>query len=269
MNAASIWLVGCGNMGAAMLHRWLAAGVAPDTITVIDPGVVDLPPGIRRYDGADDLDWTPDIVVLAVKPQQMTMVAPQLRAAMPRPPGVLISILAGVEAHSLARMIGATLTVRAMPNLPVAIGQGVVALYSDDGDAAGRARAEALMTPLGHVEWVTDEGLFDAITALSGSGPGFTFRYIDALAQAGVAIGLPAALAARLALATVGGSAAMAVAADEPPAILAERVASKGGSTREGLNVLDADEALVRLLTDTLAAAQRRNGELADAARYS
>lgn len=157
--------------------------------------------------------------------------------------------------------------VRAMPNLPVAIGKGVTALHSGGEDPRARAAAEALASPLGHVEWIGDEGLFDAVTALSGCGPGFVFRFIDALASAGAALGLPRDQAARLARATVDGAAAMAAASEEPPAVLADRVASPGGSTREGLNVLDREGALNRLLEDTLAASAKRNAELAVLAR--
>ncbi|WP_302480024.1 pyrroline-5-carboxylate reductase family protein, partial [Sphingomonas bacterium] len=129
------------------------------------------------------------------------------------------------------------------------------------------ALAVALAAPLGHVEWIADEGVFDAVTALSGCGPGFVFRFVDALAAAGAALGLPADQALRLARATVAGSARMAMEADESPSVLADRVASPGGSTREGLNILNRDDALRRLLSETLAAAARRNGELAAAAR--
>jgi pyrroline-5-carboxylate reductase len=123
------------------------------------------------------------------------------------------------------------------------------------------------MAPLGLVEWISDEGLFDAVTALSGSGPAFLFRFIDALAEAGAALGLPADQAARLAMATVEGSAALAAGAEESPAILADRVASPGGTTRAGLDILDADQALKALVRDTLDAAARRGAEMAAAAR--
>jgi pyrroline-5-carboxylate reductase len=123
------------------------------------------------------------------------------------------------------------------------------------------------MAPLGLVEWISDEGLFDAVTALSGSGPAFLFRFIDALAEAGATLGLPADQAARLAMATVEGSAALAAGAEESPAILADRVASPGGTTRAGLDILDADQALKALVRDTLDAAARRGAEMAAAAR--
>lgn len=119
------------------------------------------------------------------------------------------------------------------------------------------------MAPLGLVEWIADESHFDAVTALSGSGPAFLYRFIDALAQGGAALGLPADQAARLALATVEGAALTAAASADAPASLADKVASKGGSTRAGLDVLDADSALETLVAATLAAAEARNRELA------
>lgn len=261
--AGSLWLIGCGAMGGAMLRRWLAAGLDPDAVTVVTRSGRGVPEGVRSV-RAPPLDAEPATVVLAVKPQQLDTVAPML--AQVRPP-LLVSILAGVEVAALAARIPAGVIVRAMPNLPVAIGRGVTALHAAAIDGAGRAAIEALAAPLGAYEWIVDEASFDAVTALAGCGPGFVFRFAGALAAAGAALGLPADQAARLALATLEGSAIMAAAADVSPATLADRVASPGGSTREGLNVLDRDDALVRLLTETLAASARRNAEMAAAAR--
>ena len=258
-----VWMVGCGNMGGAMLRRWLAAGLHPRRVTAITRSGRGVPKGVRAV-AALPTDETPATLVLAVKPQQLATVVPDIAHLRP---ALLVSILAGVEEKTLAASIAASAIVRAMPNLPVAIGQGVVALHSDSSNDAAREAATALMAPLGLVEWIADAAQFDAVTALAGSGPGFVFRFADALASAGAAVGLPGDQAARLALATLAGSAAMAAAADEAPADLADRVASPGGSTRKGLEVLDADAALVTLLTRTLAAAARRNAEMAAEAR--
>lgn len=259
-------MVGCGAMGGAMLGRWLATGLDPGRVTVVSPSGRALPGGVRVVRAAPDpADASFDTILLALKPQKLPDLAgTPLIAHAPR---LLVSVLAGVEEAVLAGLCGARGVVRAMPNLPVATGRGVVALHSTTADARARADAEALMRPLGLVEWIADEALFDAVTALSGCGPAFLFRFVDALAAAGAALGLPADQAHRLALATVEGSAAMAAASPDGTAALADRVASPGGSTREGLNVLDRDGALVRLLTDTLAASARRNAELAAAAR--
>lgn len=259
-----ILLVGAGNMGGAMLLRWVAAGIVPENITVLDPGIPSLPEGVRHVATLPD-GYTPDTVVLAIKPQQLDAFVAATPGLAPR---LLVSILAGVEETSLAaRFVGAGTIVRAMPNLPVSIGKGVVALHGGHDDGEAQVAAERLMLPLGLVEWITEESLFDAVTALSGCGPGFVFRFAEALAEAGVALGLPADQADRLARATLEGAGIMAAAAAETPATLADRVASPGGSTREGLNVLDANDALKGLLRDTLAAAARRNAEMAAAAR--
>ncbi len=258
-----LWMIGCGNMGGAMLRRWLAAGLDPVAVTVVTRSGRGVPDGVRSVGAIPDGE-RPATLVLAIKPQQLDDVAPSLAALRP---ALLVSILAGVEVAALARRIAAAAIVRAMPNLPVAIGQGVTALYADTDDRTVRQSAEALAAALGHVEWVADEASFDAVTALAGCGPGFVFRFADALAVAGAALGLPEEQARRLALATLAGSATMATTADAAPATLADRVASPGGSTREGLNVLDADDALQRLMIDTLAASARRNREMAAAAR--
>jgi len=260
-----LWLVGCGNMAGAMLRRWLANGaLAATDVVVVNRTDRDLPPGVAQGRAFPE-GPRPDAVLLAMKPQQIDDVAARHGVAIAGVP-LLISILAGVEEAAIARRFRTDAIVRAMPNLPVGIGKGVVALHSGGAPAAVRDDVAALMAPLGLVEWVAPE-LFDAVTALAGSGPGFLYRYIDAMAAAGTALGIPADQAARLALATVEGSALLAAAADVSPAVLADRVASPGGSTRKGLDVLDDQAALVRLLTDTLKAAAARNAEMAAAAR--
>lgn len=257
-----LWLIGCGNMGGAMLRRWIAAGLDPATVTVITRSGKGAPDGVRSLTALPD-EAAPATLMLALKPQQIDA-APELLAPLRGVPTLLLSILAGVDHAALSARFSADRIVRAMPNLPVAIGKGVTSLYTVGEPMAA---AEAFAAPLGHYEWIADEAQFDAVTALAGCGPGFVFRFADALAKAGAALGLPEDQAARLAIATLEGSAIMAADADVSPAVLADRVASPGGSTREGLNVLDRDDALVRLLTETLAASERRNGEMAAAAR--
>ena len=258
-----IWLIGCGNMAGAMLRRWLSEGLDPAQVTVITRSGTRAPEGVRSLT-ALPTDERPATLMLGFKPQQLDDIAPTLAHLRPR---LLLSILAGVEERALAERIPADAVVRMMPNLPVAIGQGVTALFTRSSDPAVRAAAEAVARPLGLAPWIEDEGQFDAVTALAGCGPAFVFRFIDSIAQAGVALGLDTDLARQLALATVDGAGAMAIGADASPAVLADRVASPGGSTREGLNVLDAGDALQRLMTDTLAASERRNREMAAAAR--
>ncbi|RKE53225.1 MULTISPECIES: pyrroline-5-carboxylate reductase [unclassified Sphingomonas] len=263
--AGPLWLVGCGNMGGAMLRRWIAAGLDPANVTVITRSGQGAPQGVRSLTALPD-EEAPATVMLALKPQQIDA-AQALLAPMRGKPQLLLSILAGVDHAALSQRFAADTIVRAMPNLPVAIGKGVTSLYTAGASEEAIAAAEAFAAPLGHYEWIADEAHFDAVTALAGSGPGFVFRFADALARAGAALGLPVDQAARLAIATLEGSAIMAAEADVSPGILADRVASPGGSTREGLNVLDRDDALVALLTATLAASERRNAEMAAAAR--
>ena len=258
--AGRLLMIGAGNMGGAMLRRWLDGGLPAERVTVVSPSGRAMPAGVRVVAAVPAEPF--DTILLGHKPQQLDLVAPALRGHAPR---LMVSILAGVELATLAPLVDAPV-VRAMPNLPVAIGKGVVALHGARADEAG-ARAAALMAPLGLVEWIGVERAFDLVTALAGSGPAFLYRFVDALAAAGAALGLPADQAARLALATVEGAALLAAGADVAPGVLADRVASPKGSTREGLDVLDRDDALQRLLADTLAAATRRNREMAEAAR--
>ena len=264
--AGPIWLIGCGNMAGAMLRRWLDCGLDPSEVTVVRKSGAPAAGGVTVLTAPPPDGPVPAMVMLGVKPQMLDLVAPDL-APMLGEETLLVSILAGVELATLRRRFATPRNiVSAMPNTPVALGRGVVALAGDSADADGRGRAEALMRPLGLVEWV-DESLFDVVTALAGSGPAFLFRFIDALAEAGADAGLPADQAARFALATVQGAATLAAAADETPRQLADRVASPGGSTRRGLDVLDEDGGLNPLIRNTLTAAILRNREMAAAAR--
>lgn len=248
-------------MAGAMLSRWIETNtVSPSSVFVVNRADRALPDGVRQGRNFPD-GGLPDVLLLGMKPQQLDLIAEAHGSRIAGVP-ILISILAGVELATLARRFGAGKIVRAMPNLPVAMGKGVVALHGP----ADRS-VDALMAPLGLVEWIADEALFDVVTAVAGSGPGFVYRFIDALAAAGAALGLPQDQAERLALATVEGAGLLAAQAETSPSELADRVASPGGSTRKGLDVLDADAALKRLLLATIDASTKRNAEMAAAAR--
>lgn len=264
----AIWLVGAGNMGGAMLRGWLSAGIDPARITVIRPSGAPVDGGVRVLTAPPTHGEAPALLVLAMKPQKLDEAVPAL-APFTDADTLVISVLAGVEVASLAaRFPKHRAIVRIMPNTPVAIGKGVMLLHADAGSGTDvRAQAEALARPLGLTEWIEDEALFGVATAVSGCGPAFLFRFIDALAKGGAALGLPEDQAARLALATVEGAALLAAGSDESPAKLADRVASPGGSTRAGLDVIDAEGALDRLLAAVVAASARRNEEMAAAAR--
>jgi pyrroline-5-carboxylate reductase len=264
---APFLLVGCGNMAGAMLRRWLDVGLDPASVTVIRLSGQPVAPGIRVLKAVPESGPPPALVLLGVKPQKIDEVAPDLAGAL-GDATILVSILAGVEHRSLRdRFPAARTIVRAMPNTPVALGKGVTGLYAAGGTAADRAAVERLMAALGLVEWTDDEATFDLLGTLTGCGPAFVFRFVDALAAAGAALGLEAAQAARLATATVEGAGLLTAGSGETPSRLADRVASPGGSTREGLNVLDADEALATLVRRTLEASFRRGREMAEAAR--
>jgi pyrroline-5-carboxylate reductase len=246
-------------MAGAMLSRWLATGMDAASITVIDPGTQNVAAGVRQLATLPN-EAPPAMLMLGVKPQMLPDVAPDV-AQVIGAKTTLLSILAGTRHATLADIFPqAGHVVRVMPNLPVAIGEGAVALHAPGAD---RAALTALMAPLGLVEWIEDEGLFDAVTALSGSGPAFLYRFARALAEGGAALGLDPHVADRLARATVAGAASLAKASPEPLSALADRVASKGGSTRVGLEVLDDQGALTALVADALRAAENRNRELA------
>lgn len=246
-------------MAGAMLSRWLETGLDARRVTVIRPSGKPGAPGVRVLTAVPADEPPPGLLLLGVKPQKLGEVAGMGAG----PETTLVSILAGATVASLRAAFPAAGTiVRSMPNTPVALGKGAVALYAPSRTPETEAVA-ALMAPLGLVEWIDEEPLLDAVTALSGAGPAFLFRFIDALGAAGADIGLPLEQAARLALATVDGAAALAVSAGEPPAVLAERVASPGGATRAGLDILDAEAGLAPLISRTLAAARQRSAELA------
>ncbi|UAK26108.1 pyrroline-5-carboxylate reductase [Sphingomonas nostoxanthinifaciens] len=264
--AGPIWLVGAGNMGGAMLRRWLQCGLDPAQVTIIRKSGAPFAEGVTVLTAPPPDGSAPALVMLGVKPQMIDDVAPWLAPVL-APETLFVSILAGVEIATLrSRFQVPRAVLRAMPNTPVALGQGVTGLAGDGLDADEQAAATALMGLLGLVEW-TDEPALDVVAALAGSGPAFLFRFIDALAEAGADAGLPAEQAARMALATVAGASALAAGSDESPRRLAERVTSKGGSTRRGLDVLDEPEGLAALMRDTLTAAILRNREMAAEAR--
>ncbi|MFC0202741.1 pyrroline-5-carboxylate reductase [Novosphingobium soli] len=262
----SILLVGCGNMAGAMLAGWLAGGIPAARFTVVDPHRDAVPEGVTLL-RALPAEGRFDAVLLGVKPQGLDEVVAPLAPLVGRE-SVLFSILAGVEIASLAaRFPQAGAVVRIMPNLAAAIGRSPIALDAKGLDETGRAAVTALMAPLGTPEWLAGEHLFDAVTALAGCGPAFVYRFIDSLAAGAIALGIEEGQARRLALATAEGAALLAAASPSSPGELADKVASPGGSTRAGLDVLDAGGALAAVVARAMAAARDRNAEMAAAAR--
>lgn len=261
----NILIVGCGNMAGAMLDGWLAGGAPASRFTIVDPHRAEAPAGVALL---RDLPEGPfDAVLLGVKPQGLDDVAPSL-APLAGSGTVLLSILAGVEFESLAaRFPQAGAIVRIMPNLAAAIGRSPIALDARGLDEDGRAAVTALMHPLGTPEWLAGEHLFDAVTALAGCAPAFVYRFIDSLSAGAIALGIEEGQALRLALATVEGAARLAASSPLSPKDLADRVASPGGSTRAGLDVLDDQGALARLVAAAMTASRDRNAEMAAEAR--
>ncbi len=262
-----LWLIGCGNMAGAMLEGWLSAGADPRMITIVRPSGRAAADGVRVLTALPE-DEVPALVLLGVKPQKLDEVAPPLAPAL-EPETILVSILAGVELAALrARFPAPRAVVKAMPNLPVRLNMGIVELFTDaaTGDAA-KAEVERLMTALALVEWFEDETLFNLASALTAAAPAFLYRFLDALAEAAAALGLPADQAARLTAAMAEGASALAVASPETPQQLARRVSSPGGTTEAGLTVLDSQDGLRALVGRAFDASRRRGVEMAAIAR--
>lgn len=260
------WLVGCGNMTGAMVDGWRLAQADFTGVTVIRPSGTQVE-GVRTVSSVGEAGAPPELVVLGFKPQQLADIAPKL-APFLSAKTVLLSLLAGADVASLrARFPGVGAVVRAMPNLPVAIRRGVVALYSEDADRSVQDRLSALMAPLGFGIWTLDEARFGAIGSVAGSGPAYVARFIDALTTAAVGRGLDPAVARTIAVETVLGTGWLAATTGEAPEQLARRVASPNGTTEAGLAVLDEDDALESLVGRTIEAAAARGVALGEEIR--
>jgi len=257
-------LLGCGKMGSAMLAGWLARGLPKTSVWVLDPFPSDWLRGTGVHINAD-LPAAPAIVLVAVKPQMMTEALPTLRA-MGNGKTLFVSVAAGTPIGFFEQTLGAdTPIVRAMPNTPAAISQGITAIVANDpAGSQGLDEAELLLTAVGEVVRLTEESLIDAVTGVSGSGPAYVFHMIETLAAAGVAQGLPADMAMQLARTTVAGAGALAMAAEEDPTQLRINVTSPNGTTQAALEVLmDPQDGLPALMRRAVAAAADRSRELA------
>ncbi|HEV3184932.1 MAG TPA: pyrroline-5-carboxylate reductase [Xanthobacteraceae bacterium] len=266
--AGTIVLVGAGKMGSAMLDGWLGLGLAPARVAVIEP---EPSPEIAAL-AARGLKLNPDrhavrdpaVIVIAVKPQVAGEVVPAT-ASWVGPSSVVVSIMAGQRLASLERALpGGTAVVRSMPNTPAAVGRGItVAVANPQVTAPQRDLAGRLLAAIGAVEWVADEAMLDAVTAVSGSGPAYVFLLAETLAQAGAAAGLPPDLAGRLARATVAGSGELLYRSTLDAETLRRNVMSPGGTTVAALEVLMDKDGLAPLMRRAVAAATRRSRELA------
>lgn len=263
-------LVGAGKMGGALLSGWLAQGLSPANVFIRDPN----PPADMAQLVADkgltlnlSVEETaarqPRIVVLAIKPQIMDAVLPELRPLVA--PGTLfLSIAAGVSLHVLGEQLGPEAAiVRAMPNTPSSVGKGITAAF---GNAlvsdADRDTCTHLLRAVGEAVWLEQENQMDAVTALSGSGPAYVFALAECMAAAGEAMGLESALAKKLARATVAGAGKMLDELPDDPSVLRQNVTSPGGTTAAALDVLLGSEGLGQLMRGTMNAARARSREL-------
>jgi pyrroline-5-carboxylate reductase len=263
----TLLLVGAGKMGSAMLDGWLARGLKPKQIVVIEPH----PAKTLKAPAKRGLKLNPkskpaaaDAVVIAVKPQTAPEAVPQLGPYIGKTT-LVVSIMAGRTIGFLEKSLppGAAI-VRAMPNTPAAIGRGIsVAVANARVSTRQRKQASDLLAAIGKVEWVGDEALMDAVTALSGSGPAYVFLLAEAMANAGIAAGLPPALATRLAQETVAGSGELLYRSNLDAATLRENVTSPGGTTAAALEVLMGPNGFEQILTRAIDAATRRSRELA------
>lgn len=265
--SGSLVLVGAGRMGGALLEGWLRFGLDPKKVTVIEPSPspeiaalakrgVGLNPQRKTLTGVT-------AVVVAVKPQIAAEVLPRL-APMIAMSTVVVSIMAGRTLQFLSGTLERPCAlVRAMPNLPASIGHGITVAVARQASSAQRNLADRLLRATGSVEWVADETLMDAVTAVSGSGPAYIFLLAEALAQAGAAAGLPPALAQKLARETVVGAGELLHRSALDAAVLRENVTSPGGTTAAALEVLMGANGLAPLMTKAVQAATRRSRELA------
>lgn len=268
-SSTPLLLLGAGKMGSAMLTGWIARGLPPARVVAVDPSP---PPevvallaehGIRHFASVPPAEGF-RLAVVAVKPQMMATALPALAPAL-SPDTAVISIAAGTPVAAFEAALGARPVVRAMPNTPAQVGRGVTVCFGNERvGPALRAAATDLLAAVGQVDWIDDEGLIDAVTAVSGSGPAYAFLLAEVMAQAGAAAGLPLELAARIARATVAGAGALMDDSDLPAATLRQNVTSPGGTTAAALAVLmDEGRGLPPLMVEAVAAATRRGRELA------
>ena len=262
--ADGLVLLGCGKMGSAMLEGWLARGLPATSVWVVDP----FPSEWVQAQGVHinvDLPASPAIVLVAVKPQMMADALPTLQA-MGNGKTLFVSVAAGTTIGYFEQTLGAkTPVVRAMPNTPAAISQGITAIVANNvAGAKGLDEAEVLLSAVGQVVRLSEEAQIDAVTGVSGSGPAYVFHMIETMAAAGEAQGLPADLAMQLAKATVAGAGALAIQAEDTPAQLRVNVTSPNGTTQAALEVLmDEADGFPALLRRAVKAAADRSRELA------
>ncbi|MEH6726305.1 MAG: pyrroline-5-carboxylate reductase [Hyphomicrobiales bacterium] len=265
-------LVGAGKMGGAMLQGWLVNGLAEGAVHVIDPGLNDnlraelQAQGVVVHDGPDDVP-TPGLLMLAIKPQMMDKVLPGLVGFSDRSDAsdmIVLSVAAGITIATLTRTFGTkALVIRSMPNTPALVGRGVTGLYpSRDMNPAQKSFIAELLEAIGKVVWVESEEAIDVVTAVSGSGPAYVFHLVEAMTQAGMALGLSEDVATILARETVSGAGELLHQSPDSAETLRINVTSPNGTTAAGLEVLMASDGLAPVIEKTVRAAHKRAIEL-------
>lgn len=269
----TILLVGCGKMGGALLNGWFKRGLSPVDAIVVEPA------GRQSVDACEDhraltvlphkndvpSDFSPDVILFAVKPQVADEVIPAYKSFAAHRP-VFLSVIAGKTTAYFRKHLGDdAAVVRAMPNTPAAVGKAISALYAAPAASeVQRQVCEVLMSAVGEVAWLPDEVLMDAVTAVSGSGPAYVFLLAECLRDAGVEAGLPPELADKLARATVAGAGALLESdPTTDPSVLRTNVTSPGGTTAAALDVLMGEGGLKPLMARAVAAAAQRSKDLA------
>ncbi|MEM7216414.1 MAG: pyrroline-5-carboxylate reductase [Pseudomonadota bacterium] len=263
----TVVLVGAGNMGGAMLRGWLSGGLKPSNLAVIDPlPSKEMADYLQEHSVSVFADagsvTPPDVLILAVKPQMMAAVLPGLKQVV-GPETVAVSVAAGTTISTISESLEHVGVVRSMPNTPSLVGRGITVACPGAGvTPVHRENVSKLLKATGKLEWVEDEALMDAVTAVSGSGPAYVFFLAECMARAGIEAGLPEKLAATLARETVAGAGELLYLADEAPAILRENVTSPGGTTAAALEVLMEPGAISEIVQKAVLAAKKRSQEL-------
>lgn len=260
INNSKILLIGAGNMGGALLRGWIKAGFT--SLTVVEPSAALAVQGAEVKHTLKEVSGAFDIIMIAVKPQSLDAVIPELAKQFGDRP-LYLSIAAGKTLSYFGKQLPNAAIVRAMPNTPAQIGKGISVLCANKKISdAQKTLATTLMQAGGKVEWLDDESLMDAVTAISGSGPAYAFLFMEILAKLGVEQGLSEALAKKLSLETVHGASELARRSDESLEQLRKNVTSPGGTTEAALSVLMKNDAFKAILSDAVDAAIKRSKEL-------
>ncbi|MGB1027665.1 MAG: pyrroline-5-carboxylate reductase [Rhodospirillaceae bacterium] len=265
-----VLLIGAGKMGGAMARGWLARGLPPENLAVVDPSLPALQNGVTSFPSADALflclgSSVPDVVVVAIKPQLFASLLPAY-APLAKAGALFFSVAAGQTLSGMQDLLGGSARlVRAMPNTPASVGWGMTVMVAGDGvQLQDRTLCSALANAIGDTAWVEDEALMDAVTAISGSGPAYVFQLTESLTQGAEALGLPKDLAALLARRTVIGAGVLMDRDPSPASTLRENVTSPGGTTAAALEVLRAEPVgMTDLVTKAVTAARDRSQALA------